>query len=92
MSDDTIRDIEALARKVVEDASAEGVKLDSRVEALKTLAPFYTALKKHQKPGEETPEDNDFNGFRKQIDAANEPQGVTNGTPAVRSRRRGQHG
>ncbi len=85
MSDNTIKSIETLAQLVVTDASKEDVKLDQRIEALKTLAPIYTAMRRHQEKGDGEPTENDFNGFRQQIDAAGEP---TNGTPKLRSGRR----
>jgi len=88
VSDDTIKSIEELARLIVKDASADDVKLDQRVEALKTLAPIYTAMRRHHEKGDGEDKDDDFNGFRKQIGEAE--QGVSDGTGTkVRSGRRG---
>lgn len=84
MSDSTITSIEELARLIVKDASEPNVKLDQRVEALKTLAPIYTALRRHQEKNDGEDKDDDFNGFRKQIGEAD-----GNGSQVRSGRRRG---
>ena len=89
MSDDAIKSIETLAQLVVADASKEDVKLDQRIEALKTLAPIYTAMRRHHEKGDGEEKDDDFNGFRSAIKEADHQTGTTNGTPTkLRSRRR----
>jgi hypothetical protein len=89
VSDDTITSIEELARLIVKDASGEDVKLDQRIEALKTLAPIYTAMRRHHEKGDGEEKDDDFNGFRSAIKEADHQTGTSNGNPTkLRSRRR----
>lgn len=85
MSNDTTTKIEELAQLVVTDASKPDVKLAERIEALKTLAPIYTALRRHQDKDDGDKDDNDFNSLRENIAAAQEP---ANGSAKVRHRSR----
>lgn len=42
----TLSDIEKLAQKTANEALKEDTPLQSRIDALKSLTPYYTALKK----------------------------------------------
>jgi hypothetical protein len=73
--------IEQLARKVAEDALAEGVPLETRLEALKILNPHYSILIKKQSKGEEEPDEGSFASFQRELER------VDGGTETVRGRR-----
>lgn len=81
----TIDDIEKLASQVAKEAMAADVELVDRIEALKTLAPIFTAIVRAKGKESDTSEDesSNFNGFRNQIGEAEQ-----HGTAPVRSRRR----
>ena len=89
MSNETIESIEKLARDVVEAASAPGVQLDQRIEALKAITPIYTALRRHHKDdGDDGEDEGTFKNFQEKINATTEP---VNGRSQVETRdRRGR--
>lgn len=82
-------DIEKLASAIAEAALAEGVTLETRIDALKVLNPYFSVLVKNKaKMDEETSGGPSFGDFQAIVTAAEEPP---NGRTAVhhRSRRNG---
>lgn len=59
--------IEQLALRVAEDALAEGVPLETRLEALKILNPHYTMLLKSKAKSEDDGDEPNFNQFSEML-------------------------
>ena len=67
--------IERLALTIAREAGKDDIKLDQKLEALKTLAPYYAALKK----GERKEPEDDEGSLEHLADTINQAEGVPNG-------------
>jgi cell division septum initiation protein DivIVA len=77
-----LEDIEKLAAKVASDALADATAAEVRIDALKTLTPFYTILTKNAKRPSDDDEEPGFSDLRREIERAE------NGSAEVRDRSR----
>jgi hypothetical protein len=81
----TLSDIEKLAQKTANEALKEDTPLQSRIDALKSLTPYYTALKKAESNQPEESDEPTIEGLREQMAEAENGHG---GNPRVQARNR----
>lgn len=74
-------DIEKLAQSIAKDAMKADTSLQDRIDALKVLTPYYTALTKQKKAPADDDGEPTFADLTRQIEEH------ANGTPEVRTRR-----
>lgn len=71
----TLSDIEELAEKVAKDAVKPERTLQERIDALKSLTPYYTALKKAELAAPEESDEPTIEALRAQMDEAENGHG-----------------
>jgi hypothetical protein len=71
MTTTTLQDIEKLAQKTANEALKEDTPLQSRIDALKVLSPYYSALKKVEPDDEDEPGEPTMDKMRSQIEQEN---------------------
>lgn len=80
-------DIEKLASSIAKAALTEGVTLETRIDALKVLNPYFSILVKNKaKMDEETSSGPSFGDFQAIVTAAEDPP---NGRASIHHRSRG---
>lgn len=81
----TVDEIEELASLVVRDAKKKDVKIETRIDALKTLTPYWTILAKERaKAASSDDESTGLDAMRRDIDRA---EAAANGSSQVRDHR-----
>ena len=83
----TLKSIETFAKKLAEKAGENGITVSEMTEAAKSLAPYYTALKKAEaKSGDDSDDGATMSGMQEALRAAEESG--NGGTISHRPRRR----
>ena len=72
----TLSDIEKLAQTVAKEALQEGIEFQSKIDALKSLTPYYTALKKAAGQTEEPSDEPTMDEMRSQIEESGNGRAV----------------
>ena len=78
MKQDAVKAIEKLVQSVASSAAERGTKVSQRIEALRVLAPYYAALKKHKiHATADAPDEVTIDGMQKELRNVEDEQTVS---------------